>query len=80
MCLQGRYEFRQKIIPKPISVGIKWYLLCGANLPYIFNMILHGRGYQWYEESVGWTTAIIFNLMSGLNILSYKAKSYLDQG
>lgn len=37
-------------------------------------------GYQWLEEKVGWTSAIVYNLLSGLNVTSFKAKSYLDQG
>lgn len=29
---------------------------------------------------MGWTSAIVYNLMSGINVSSFKAKSYLDQG
>lgn len=65
---------------KPIPVGIKWYLLCGSEIPYIYNMMMHGKDYLWNEETLGWTTAVVYNLLSGFNIESFKAKSYLNQG
>lgn len=55
-------------------------MLCDSAVPYIYNMSLHGNQYQWFEERMGWTSAVTYGLLSGLNVHSFKAKLYLDQG
>lgn len=49
-------------------------------MPYVYNVMLHGQSYVWFEEQLGWTGAICYSLLSGLNVESAKAKCYFDQG
>lgn len=77
--MQGHWSGKQFIKNKPISTGVKYYMLCDPETGYCFNLMIHNGNEQYaYEDLLGKRFGLTWTMLSGYNVDG--SKSYLDQG